>query len=73
MMPFAAAWRDLEASRLRKSSQTDKESTVWYHLYVEAKKIQQTDDYSKKKRSTLRDIESSLFLNVYQSEDNKLV
>ena len=50
MMPFAAAWRDLEASRLRKSSQTDKESTVWYHLYVEAKKIQQTDDYSKKKK-----------------------
>ena len=51
MMPFAAAWRDLEASRLRKSSQTDKESTVWYHLYVEAKKIQQTDDYSKKKEA----------------------
>ena len=28
MMPFAAAWRDLEGSKLSKSSQTDEESTV---------------------------------------------
>ena len=54
MMPFAAAWRDLEASRLRKSSQTDKESTVWYHLYVKAKKYNKLMTIAKKKKHTQR-------------------
>ena len=54
MMPFAAAWRDLEGSKLSKSSQTDEESTVRYHLYVEAKKYNKLMNIAKK-RSRLRD------------------
>ena len=37
-MPFAATWIDLEIIILSEVSQT-KTSIIWYHLYVESKKI----------------------------------
>ena len=69
-MPFAAAWRDLEGSKLSKGSQTDKESTIWYHLYVDAKKIQQTNEYSKK-RSRLWDIENKLVITIGEKDEGR--
>ena len=37
IMPFAATWRHLEIIILSEVSQTEKASTIWYHLYVESK------------------------------------
>ena len=38
---------NLEGIMLSEISQT-KKNTVWYHLYVESKKIQQTSELKKK-------------------------
>ena len=38
--PFAAIWMDLEDIMLGEISQTEKTSTVQYHLHVESKKVQ---------------------------------
>ena len=43
-------WRDLEGIMLSKTSQT-KTNTVWYHLYVKSKKLQQISEYNKKKQT----------------------
>ena len=43
---------DLEGIVLSEISQR-KPNTVWYHLYVEAKKIQQTSEYNKKEAESL--------------------
>ena len=47
ILPFAATWMYLEGIRLSVLSQT-KTNTVWYHLYVESKNIQQPSEYNKK-------------------------
>ena len=46
---------ELEGIMLSEISQR-KTNTVWYHLYVESKKIQQTSVYNKKEADT--DIEN---------------
>ena len=33
----AATWMDLEIITLSKGSQKEKDSAIWYHLYVESK------------------------------------
>ena len=47
ILPFAATWMDLEDIMLSEISQR-KINTIWYCLYVESKKIQQTSEYNKK-------------------------
>ena len=50
IMPFAATWIDLEIIILSEVSQTEKETIIWYHLYVESKKIMiQMDLFTKQK------------------------
>ena len=39
IMPFAATWMDLEMIILSEICQT-KISIIWYHLFMESKKIQ---------------------------------
>ena len=38
ILPFAAAWIDQEDIMLNEISET-KKHTIWYHLYVESKKL----------------------------------
>ena len=40
----------MEGIMLSKTSQT-KTNTVWYHLYVKSKKLQQISEYNKKKQT----------------------
>ena len=50
IMPCAATWIDLEIIILSEVSQTEKETIIWYHLYVESKKIMiQIDLFTKQK------------------------
>ena len=35
--PSVATWMDLEIITLSKGSQKEKDSAIWYHLYVESK------------------------------------
>ena len=37
IMPFAATWMDLDIITLSEVSQT--KTNIWYHLYVESKKM----------------------------------
>ena len=37
IMPFAATWMQLEIIILSEVSQTEKDKSIWYHLYVESK------------------------------------
>ena len=39
ILPFVATWMNLEDIMLSEISQTEKKNTIWFHLYVEAKKI----------------------------------
>ena len=48
ILPFAAIWMSLQGILLSETSQTERANTVWYHLYVESKKIQQTIQWNKK-------------------------
>ena len=49
ILPFAATWMDLEGIMLSEISQTKTNTIdIWYHLYVESKKIQQTSEYNQK-------------------------
>ena len=36
--PFVTTWMDLKHTELSKTSQTEKTSAVWYHLYMKSKK-----------------------------------
>ena len=45
ILPFVAMWTDMEGIMLSEMSQTN---TVWYHLDVESKEIQQTCEYNTK-------------------------
>ena len=38
MMPFSAAWMDLEIIFIVSAVSQKKISSIWYHLYVESKK-----------------------------------
>ena len=49
-MPLAATWMDLEIVIWSKVSQT-KTNTIWYHLYVELKKMIQMNLFTKQKQS----------------------
>ena len=40
ILPFVTTWMDLEGIM--------PSDTVWYHLYVDLKKIQQSSEYNKK-------------------------
>ena len=48
-MPFAATWMDLEIIILSEVSQTEKD--LWYHLYVESKKMIQMSLFTKEKQT----------------------
>ena len=48
IMPFAATWMDLEIIILTEISQT-KTNIIWYHLYVESKKMIQMNLFTKQK------------------------
>ena len=49
-MPFAATWMDTEIVILSKTSQT-KTNPIWYHLYVESKKMIQVNLFTKHKQT----------------------
>ena len=46
-MPFATTWRDLGIIILSEVSQTN----IWYHLYVESKKVIQMNLFTKQKQT----------------------
>ena len=46
ILPHAAMWMNLEGIMLSEISPR-KTNTVWYHLYVKSKKIQQSSEYNK--------------------------
>ena len=48
IMSFAATWMDLEIIILSEVSQT-KTNIIWYHLYVESKKMIQMNLFTKQK------------------------
>ena len=48
IMPFAATWTDLEIIILSEVSQT-KTNIIWYHLYMESKKMIQMNLFIKQK------------------------
>ena len=50
ILPFAATWMDLEIIILSEVSQT-KTNIIWYHLYVESKKIIQRNSFTKQKQT----------------------
>ena len=47
---FAATWMDLKGIMLSEISQM-KTNTIWNHLYVKPKRIQQTNEYARKKKA----------------------
>ena len=49
IMPFAVTWIDLEIIIQSKVSQTEKANIIWYHLYVESKKMVQMNLLTKQK------------------------
>ena len=49
IMPFVATWMDLEIIILSEASQQRKTSTIWYRLYMESKKMIQTNLFTKQK------------------------
>ena len=51
IMPFVATWMDLEIIILSEQSQTEKDTYICYHLYVESKKIIQINLYAKQKQT----------------------
>ena len=53
IMPFGTTWLDLEGITLSEISQI-KTNTVWYHLYVEYKKIKQVNIANKKQTHTYK-------------------
>ena len=46
-MPFAATWMDLEIVILNEVNQT--KTNIWYRLYVESKKREQMNFFTKHK------------------------
>ena len=58
IMPFAPTWMDLEIIILSEVSQT-KTNIIWYHLYVESKKMIQMNLFTKQR---LTDIENKLMV-----------
>ena len=50
IMPFAATWMNLEIIILSEISQS-KTNTIWYHLYVESKKITQVSFFTQQKQT----------------------
>ena len=50
VMPFAATWMDLEIIILSEVSQT-KTNIIWYHLYVDSKKMIQMNLFTKQKQT----------------------
>ena len=50
IMPFAATWMDIEIIILSEVSQT-KANIIWYHLYVESKKLIQMNLFTKQKQT----------------------
>ena len=54
---------DLEDIMLSEISQR-KTNTIWYHLHVKSKKIQQTSKYNKYQADSLTDIENELEVTV---------
>ena len=60
IMPLAATWMDLEITILSEVSQT-KTNIIWYHLYVEYKKMIQMNLYLQN-RNRLTDIENKLIV-----------
>ena len=49
-MPFAATWMDLEIIILSEVSQRET-NFIWYHLYVESKKMIQMNLFTKQKQT----------------------
>ena len=58
-MPLAATWMDLEIIILSEISQR-KTNIIWYHIYVESKKMIQWTYIQNRNRPT--DIKSNLWL-----------
>ena len=50
IMPFTATWVDLEIIILSEESQR-KTNIIWYHLYVESKKMIQMNIFIKQKET----------------------
>ena len=50
IMPFAAIWMDSEIVILSEVSQT-KTNIIWYHLYVESKKMIEMNLFTKQRQT----------------------
>ena len=59
-MPFAVIWMDLEIIILNEVSHR-KTNIIWYHLYVESKKMIQMNLFTKQKQSP--DIENKFMVS----------
>ena len=64
-MPFSATWMDLEIIIVSEVSQR-KTNIIWYHLFVESKKIILTWTYLQS-RDRLTDIENNLMVTKGES------
>ena len=54
IIPFTATWIDLEIIILNEASHIEKDkysNMVWYHLYVESKKMTQMNLFTKQRDS----------------------
>ena len=54
IIPFTATWIDLEIIILNEASHKEKDkypNMVWYHLYVESKKMTQMNLFTKQRDS----------------------
>ena len=54
IIPFTATWIDLEIIILNEASHEEKDkypNMVWYHLYVESKKMTQMNLFTKQRDS----------------------
>ena len=68
IMPFAATWTDLEIIILSEVSQK-KTNIIWYHLYVESKKMMQMNYLHNRNR--LIDIENKLMVTKGDSDGGR--
>ena len=61
ILPFAAAWMNIEIIILSEVSQTEKDKYIWHHLYVESKKNWYKWTYLQN-RNRFTDIENKLMV-----------
>ena len=61
---------DLQGIMLREISQTEKDKSIWYHLYVESKKYNKLVNTTQKK-GRLTDVENKLVVTSGEREGRR--